>query len=102
MSLHQLRMALAAKAAVSWSMPDVAGDIVDAIGCSAPEFGDDKIVHANFLGRALGSPFAPGVLEVADQFLLLGVDRDRRLTRRERFFYAIVDVAELRVAIGVM
>ena len=57
--------------------------------------------HANFLGRALRPPFAPSVLEVADEFLLLGVDRDRGLTRRERFFHPIVDVVELRIAIGV-
>jgi hypothetical protein len=31
-------------------------------------------MHANFLGRALRPPFTPGVLEVADEFLLLGVD----------------------------
>ena len=80
----------------------IAGDIVDAIGHGAPEFGDDKIVHANVLGRALRSPFASGVLEVADEFLLLGVDRDRRLTRRERFFHSIVDVVELRVAVGIV
>ena len=81
---------------------DVAGDIVDAIGRRPAEFGDDKIMHANFLGRALRPPFASGVLEVADQFLLLGIDRYRRLTRRKRFFHPIVDVAELRIAIGMV
>ena len=59
-------------------------------------------MHANFLGRALRPPFASGVLEVADELLLLGVDRDRRLTRRERFFHPIVDVVELRIAVGVV
>src|SRR5712671_766943 len=78
MSFHQLRMALAAKAAVSWSMP--------------------TLTHP----RALRSPFASGVLEVADKLLLLSVDRDRRLTCRERFFHPIVDVVELHVTIGIV
>src|SRR5712664_430991 len=81
---------------------DVVGDIVDTIGCGAPEFGNDEIVHANFLGRTLRSPFASGVLEIADKLLLLGIDRDRRLTCRERFFHPIVDVVELRVTIGIV
>jgi hypothetical protein len=34
----------------------------------------------------LAAPFASGVLEVADEFLLLGIDRDCPLTRRKRFF----------------
>jgi len=80
----------------------VAGDIVDPIGNRPTQFGDDKIVHANVLGRTLRPPFASGVLEVADEFLLLGVDRDRRLPRRERFFHPIVDVVELGVAIGIV
>ena len=79
---------------------DVAGNIVDAIGHCPTEFGNDKIVHANLLGTSLWPPFATGVLEVADQLLLLGVNRDRRFTCRERFLHPIVDVVELRVAIG--
>jgi hypothetical protein len=80
----------------------VGGKIVDAIGHSTTEVGDDKIVHANFLRLALRPPFAASVLEVADQFLLLGVDRDRRLPCRQRFLHPIVDVVELRIAIGML
>jgi hypothetical protein len=43
---------------------------------------------------------APGILEVADEFLLLGVDRDRRVACGKRRLHAIVDVAELGIAIG--
>jgi hypothetical protein len=37
-----------------------------------------------------------------DEFLLLGVDRDRRLPCRQRFLHPIVDVVELRIAIGML
>ena len=53
-------------------------------------------------GLAPGAPLAAAVLELADQLLLLGVDRDRRLTRRDRRRHALVDVPELGVAIGVL
>src|SRR5229473_833161 len=44
-------------------------------------------------------PFAPGILEVADQFLLLTIDRDRRLACRQRCRHAVVDVVELGIPI---
>ena len=78
---------------------DVVGDVVDAIGHRPPEFGNGEIVHANILGFALRPPFAPSVLEVADQFLLLGVDRDRRLACGQRCRHLLIDVAKLPVAI---
>jgi hypothetical protein len=39
------------------------------------------------------------VLEIADQFILLGIDRDRRLAGRQRRLHPIIDVAELCIAI---
>ena len=73
-----------AKAAVSWVDADtdpavVGGDVVDPIGRGLAEFGDDEVMHPHRLGLALGAQFAAAILEVADQLLLLGVDRDRRL-----------------------
>ena len=38
----------------------------------------------------------------AGEFFLLRVDGDRRLVRSERFFHPIIDVMELRVAIGMV
>ncbi len=64
----------------------------------APQFRDDEVMNADFLRRALRSPLAPGVFEVADQLLLLGVDGDRRFAQSQRFLDAIVDGAKLRVA----
>ena len=46
-----------------------------------------------------GPPLPPGVLEVADQLLLLRVDRDDRLTLGQRGAYALVEMLELGVTI---
>ena len=51
---------------------------------------------------ALGRHSRPRVLELADQLLLLGVDRDRRLTRGDRRGHPLVDQPELHVAIGML
>jgi hypothetical protein len=42
------------------------------------------------------------VLEVADQFFLLGVDGNRRITGSDRCFYGGVDVLELCISVGVV
>jgi len=52
----------------------VTSDVVDAIRNRSPEFGNDEVVHTNRFGRTLRPPFTPGVLEVADEFLLLRID----------------------------
>src|SRR5215212_3347448 len=63
-------------------------------------------VHAASSGRldrfARGAPLAPAVLKVAEQLLLLGVDRDHRLAVPERRRDRLVDVLELRVAVGML
>ncbi len=51
----------------------VGGKIINSVRHGAAEVLDRKIVHAHVLRLALGSPFPTGVLEVADQFLLLRV-----------------------------
>ena len=78
----------------------ILADVVDAVRHGAAELFDEEVVHPHRLGRTLGSPFAAGVLEVADQFLLLGIDRDRRLAPRQRLLHLRVDVVELGIAIG--
>lgn len=77
----------------------VVGDVVDAIRNRSPEFGNDEVVHANRFGRTFRPPFAPGVLDVADEFFLLRVDGYRRVVRSERFLHPIVDGVELRITI---
>src|SRR5262245_44284564 len=54
------------------------------------------------LGIALRLPLTPSVLEVADKFLLLGVDRDHWHARLEARLGNGVDVFELRVAVGML
>src|SRR5262249_11408948 len=53
-------------------------------------------------GFPLGAQLAPTVLEVADQLLLLGVDRDGRLALALEALDTGVDVLELPVAVGVL
>src|SRR4051812_21126768 len=57
----------------------IGGEIVDAIGHRPTEFLDQEVMHADLLGIATRPPLPAGVLEVSDQFLLLGVHRDHRL-----------------------
>ena len=63
---------------------------------------DHEVVDAHPLGRLRRAPRAAGVLEVADQFLLLRIHRDRRLLPPLRRAHAPRDVAKLRVPIHVL
>ena len=50
----------------------------------------------------VAAPLAAGIREIANQFLLLGINGDGRLTARQRSFRLLVDVAKLPIAIGVI
>jgi hypothetical protein len=63
---------------------------------------DQEVVHAHFFRIASRTPFAAGVLEIADQFLLLRIDRNSRLVLGHGRLEGLVDEAELRVAVGVV
>jgi len=78
----------------------VAGDVVDAIRHGAAEFGDLEVMHAHRLGVAFRAQLSASVLEIVDQFLFLGIDRDRGFARFEGRRHLGVDVIELRVAVG--
>ena len=58
----------------------IAGHVVDAVGNRLALGVGREIVHAHRWRGALRLPFPAGVLEVPDQFLLLRVDRDHRLS----------------------
>src|SRR5208282_5943375 len=77
----------------------VVGYVIDAIRRGAAEFRNQEVMHAHIFRLALGTIFATRVLEVADEFLLFGVDRNCRLFRSERALHSIVDVMKLCVAI---
>jgi hypothetical protein len=81
--------------------PRVGGDVVDPVGHRLAELGDGEVVHPDRLGPPLRTQLTPAVPEVADQLLLLGVDRDRRLAGGLELLHRGVDVLELGVAVGV-
>ena len=70
--------------------------IIDAIRHGLAQRILRKVMHVDTL-RAL-APGAPGVLEVTNQFFLLGVDTDHRLSRRHMLGALLNKVLELRVA----
>ena len=80
----------------------VGGEVVDAVGDRAPQLLDEEIVDAHLLEVALGPPLAARVLEVADQLLLLRVDRNDRAPLGQRLFRRLVDDGELGVPVGVV
>ena len=80
----------------------VGRDVIDAVGDRLAERVGKKIVDIDPVGFALGLPFASPVLEVADEFLLLGVDGDHRDSPRDAVLGLGVDVFELRVAIRML
>ncbi len=49
----------------------VGGDVVDAIGHCFAEFGDDEVMHPDWLGLTLGAQLPSTILEVPDKFLFL-------------------------------
>jgi len=53
-------------------------------------------------GLALGAPCPACILEIANQLLLFGVDRDRRLTLGQGRVDRPVDILELGVAVGMV
>jgi hypothetical protein len=59
-------------------------------------------VNVHELRLVLRLPFAPSVLEVADQLLLLRIDGDERNAALEAVHRLFVDVLELRVSIWVL
>src|SRR5208337_1929374 len=79
----------------------VGSDVVDPVGYGLAEFGDDEVMHPDRLGLTLGPQLPPAILEVADEFLLLGIDRDRRLAGSLEGSHLGIDVLELGVAVGV-
>ena len=54
--------------------PLIGCDIVDAVGRDLAEVRINEIIDTNFLRLSFWVPFLATVLEIADQFLLLGVD----------------------------
>ena len=81
--------------------PEIGRKVVDAIGYRAAQFLDQEIMDPDLFRIALRTILAARVAEIADQFLFLGVDRDHRLLFSQRRSHLGVDVAKLRIPIGV-
>src|SRR3954469_20382088 len=77
----------------------IGGDIVDAVGRDLAEVRINEIIDANFLRLSFWLPFLATVLEIADQFLLLGVDGNHRITSRLVLRRRASDMGELGVPV---
>jgi hypothetical protein len=77
----------------------VAGHVIDPVGRVATEFRDDEVIDPHRFRLPLRLPLPPGILEVPDQFLLLGIHRDDRLSGLQGGLDLGVDVLELGVPI---
>src|SRR3989454_7108907 len=80
----------------------VAIDIVDAVGIRAGNVGAREVVPLNLDRLLLRQPLPSSVRIVSDQFLLLGVHRDDGRPLCQGPLDLRVDVAELRVAVGMV
>src|SRR5204863_2624930 len=80
----------------------VGSEVVDAVGRDLALLGQREVMHPHWLGPALRAQLAAGVLEVADQLLLLGINRDGRFARGDRRLHRGVDGGELGVAVGMV
>ena len=80
----------------------VGGQVIDPVGDGAAQFRDQEVVGPNLFGIAARAPFAARVLEVPDQFLLLGIDRDDRLPLGQGGAHRAIEVGELGIAIGML
>src|SRR5919199_2866398 len=59
-------------------------------------------MHPHLFGLAFGLPLAPPILEVADELLLLGIDRDDRVTLGQEGGTGGSNVGELRISVGMV
>jgi len=79
----------------------VAGEVVHPVGDGLAVLLDDEVVNLDRLGAAFGPPLSAGILEVADEFLLLGVHGDDRLPLALKRQDRSVDVPKLRIPVRV-
>src|SRR5580658_4509853 len=73
--------------------------IVYPVRRSASQFRYHKIMHENLFRIPLRSPLPPSILEIPQQFLLLGVNRYHRLTGSDIAPDLVINVLELRIAV---
>ena len=79
--------------------PGIGSEVIDPVRHRPPEFLDQKVMDPDLFRIALRTILAARVAEIADQFLFLGVDRDRRLLFRQSGGHLGVDIAELGISV---
>src|SRR5258708_6992629 len=72
-------------------------DIVNTIRGDFPKLLVNEIMHVDFVGTAFLAVIAAAIFEGANQFLLLCIDGNHRLTSRLGGDHRGIDVLELRV-----
>src|SRR5450759_2249064 len=80
----------------------IVGQVIDTIGVGSSQLFIHKVIHVDLLWISLWTPFLPTVLELPDQFFLLGINRNYRLPSTHRFFCSGVYILKLCVAIRVV
>ena len=80
----------------------VGAHVVDPVRNGLAELGVDEVVDPHLWRLSLGMPLPSGVLEVADQFFLLGIDGDHWLIARLEVPHAGGDVLELGIAVRML
>src|SRR3954465_7035350 len=83
-------------------LPNSGGDVIDAIRRRLAQARDREVMPPDRFGAAFRAQFTPVVLEITNQFLLFGIDRDHRLPSRLKGLHRGVDVLELRIAVGMV
>ena len=73
--------------------------VIDSVGNRFPELGIGKVVRIDFERFPFGAILSAPVFLVAQQFLLLRVDRDRWASAAPLRCHTAIDVGELRIAI---
>ena len=81
-------------------VPLIELEVIHAVGDCLAELLVLEVMDADPLRLPFEAPFAPWVLEIADQLLLLGIHADHRPPRRDRRRGGLIDVRKLRVTIG--
>ena len=77
----------------------VGRNVIDAIGSDLAECGNLEVMNAYGLRIAFGPQLTASILEIADQFLLFGIDRDGRLVAITELFDLRIDVFKLHVTV---
>jgi hypothetical protein len=80
----------------------VAPDIVNAIGIGPGHGGPGKVMPLHLPRLFLRAPLLADIGVIADELFPLGIDRNHRPAARQISFQGSLDVAKLRVAIGMV